>query len=372
MNNHIDPEILKLIQTKPATTLKGKSFDWLVQQKVQSGEWRLECIPADIVGLKRPIEVYRAVRKSNLIKPWTNKATGEPAYCAEHWADLATGRGACGFRCRACFLNLTARAFCDPSRHVLYENLEDYKRAVEQWLKKPTRKNLGLGIDSSDSLLYEGVTGHARQLIPLFANPITNPHQCKIILLTKSSNVRYLNGLPTTNVIISFSLNPEAIADLWEGKWNDGVRITPLIADRLQASLKAQEMGFEVRWRIDPIFLTQNWKDLYKEFFENAAPEGHLPTRITLGMYREMGRSLLAITRKWGLPPLEWKPPKMTKQGIHYHLPIQERVAAYNFIKEAVEIAWKPTGKRPVVALCKETATVREATGLNHCHCNCE
>ena len=28
---------------------------------------------------------------------------------------------------------------------------------------------LGLGIDCSDSLLYEGMTGHARHLIPMFA-----------------------------------------------------------------------------------------------------------------------------------------------------------------------------------------------------------
>ena len=365
-------EILKLIRTKPAKTRNGKPFDWIVQQKVQAGEWRLECIPADIVGIKRPIEVYRAVRKSNLIKPWTNKAIGEPTYCGEYWADLAIGWGACGFRCRACFLNLTARGFCDPSRHVLYENVEDYKRAVEQWLKRPTRKNLGLGIDCSDSLLYEGVTGHARRLIPLFANPITNPHQCKIILLTKSTNVHYLKGLPTTNVIVSLSLNPESIAGIWEGKWNDGVRVTPLITDRLRASLKAHEMGFEVRWRIDPIFLVQDWKDIYKEFFENAVLQGHLPTRITLGAYREMGRGLLTMARKWGLPPLEWKLPKMVQQGIHYHIPIRERVAIYDFIKKTVEKSWRSTGSLPVVALCKETAAVREAVGLTHLHCNCE
>ena len=37
--------------------------------------------------------------------------------------------------------------------------------------------------------------------------------------MTKSTNVGYLEGLPTRNVAVTFSLNPESIADLWEGKW---------------------------------------------------------------------------------------------------------------------------------------------------------
>jgi len=370
MNNQVDPKILSLIRTKPEITKDAKSFDWMVQQKVQSGEWRLELVPAEVVELPRPIEVYRTERKDKLIKPWINRA--EATYCCEHWADLKIGRGACGFRCRACFLNLTHRGFCDPSRHVLYENVEDYKRAVEQWLKTPNRRNLGLGIDCSDSLLYEGVTGHTRRLIPLFSNPSTNPHGCKIILLTKSRNVHYLEGLPTANVIVSFSINPEKIADIWEGKWDDGLRITPSIPDRLQASLKTEKMGFEVRWRVDPIFMVENWRETYKEFLKKAAQCDHFPTRITLGMYREMGRGLLTMGKKWGLPPLEFKPPKMVKQGMHYHLPEEERITTYKFIKKSIEKAWEPTGKSPIVALCKETAAVREATGLTHRHCNCE
>jgi len=372
MNNTISPEMLNLIRTNPGTTRDGKPFDWIVKQKVQSGEWRLEQIPADIVGLKRPIEIYRAVRKSNFIKPWINKAQKDSAYCSEYWADLAIGWGACGFRCRGCFLNLTARGFVNPARHVVYENVDDYKDAVLKWLKNPDRKNLGLGIDSSDSLLYEAITGHAQRLIPVFADPVINPHQCELILLTKSKNIHHLKGLPTTNIVITFSLNPEPVADLFEGKWNDGVRITPSIADRLQAFQLVREMGFESRWRVDPILLVDNWREIYKKFFEDVALQGLLPTRITLGIYREMGRGLLTMGQKWGLPPLEWQPPKMTKQGLHYHIPVQDRITVYGFIKQAIEEAWRRTGHTPIVALCKETTAVREAVGITHSHCNCE
>lgn len=364
-------EMLDTIRTKPSLTEAGKPFDHVVKYKVAKGKYRLQCIPAKILGTARSIEVYRAKRaKNNIIKPWPSNPEDD-SYCPAHWADIAIGRGACGFRCRACFLMLTHRTFCDPSRHVLYENVNDYELAVRKELMQPGR-NLGLGIDCSDSLLYEGVTGHACRLIPLFADKKTNPYGKKLILLTKSTNVHYLKGLPTENVLVTFSLNPESIADLWEGKWPDGLRITPSINERLAASISASNMGFEVRWRVDPILPVDNWARIYRELFFSAAIEGHRPTRITLGTYREMGRSLLTIAAKWGLPPMDFIPQKMTKDGTHYHIPEMQRINIYQQLIGFIKFAWKSTDSIPIVALCKETFVVRTAIGINHNHCNCE
>jgi spore photoproduct lyase len=364
-------EEAEAMRTKPGLTSEGNPFDHYVRGLAAKGELRLETVPAETAGIARPIEVYRARRNfDTIIKPWDSQ-TGDDTYCPAHWADIAIGRGACGFRCRACFLILTHRAFCDPSRHVLYENVEDYERAVRRELRK-AGPNLGLGIDCSDSLLYEGVTGHARRLIPLFASKEANPHNRKLILLTKSVNVEYLNGLPTTNVLATFSLNPEAIADLWEGKWDDGVRITPPIAERLLAAAKLQRAGFEVRWRVDPILPVDGWEALYEEFFEDAAAVGHRPSRITLGTYREMQRSLLTIAAKWGLPRTEWEPQGMRKDGMHYHLAAEKRVQIYRTLAECIHRAWKGRNEVPSVALCKEGKEVRRMAGLDHLHCNCE
>jgi len=363
-------EILAIIHTKPGLTEDGKPFDHVVRDKIAKGEYRLQLIPAEIAGTARPIEVYRAARdKKSIIKPWPSNPD-DASYCPAHWADIAIGQGACGFRCRACFLVLTHRSFCDPSRHVLYGNADDYEKAVRKELLKPGR-NLGLGIDCSDSLLYEGVTGHARHIIPLFADNKTNPFGRKLILLTKSTNVHYLEGLPTTNILVTFSLNPEPIADLWEGKWNDGVRITPPIKDRLAASAKAQEMGFEGRWRIDPILPVENWADIYREFFVQAATGGHRPTRITLGTYREMGRSLLTFAAKWGLPPMECTPPELSKDGMHFHISEAQRINIYRQLQDQIKTAWQPE-QTPIIALCKESVAVRTAVGIAHNHCNCE
>lgn len=361
---------LSAIRTRPGVTKEGKPFDWYVGKKLKTGEWRLECIRADVLGLSRSMEVYRATRKGNFVKPWRS-SDNAGSYCPEHWADLAIGRGACGLRCRACFLIMTHRLFCDPSRHVVYENVDDLEHAVFSWLKNPDRRNLGLGIDCSDSLLYEGVTHHARRLIPLFASAEANPHGCKLILLTKSTNVHYLEGLPTRNVLLTFSLNPEPIADLWEGKFDDGVRVTPPTAERLYASLRAENMGFEVRWRIDPIFPIGGWQEIYHEFFGAAARDGHRPTRITLGTYRETQPSLSTFAREWGLPSIEWRPLGLEKDGAHYHLAREKRIAIYGFLAQAIATAWQGPGHHPIAALCKEPRAIRRAVGLDHDMCNC-
>ena len=364
------PEEKAQIRTHPGTTRDGKPFDWFVREKIESGQWRLECLDPEVLGLSRPLEIFRARRKGNLIKPWTRTDSAR-VYCPAHWADLAIGRGACGLRCRACFLVLTHRIFCDPSRHLLYENVGDYEKAVRRWLKRPNRRSLGLGIDCSDSLLYEGVTGHARRLIPLMADEATNPHGVRLILLTKSTNAGYLAGLPTRNVVLTFSLNPSSIADLWEGKFPDGVRVTPAIEKRLEASRLGEERGFEVRWRVDPIFQVDTWQDVYRDFFRSAARQGHRPSRITLGTYRETQRALGTFVRGWGLPAPEWQPQGLVKDGDHYHLPAEARARIYGFLASTIRQSWRPYGHEPIVALCKEPHAVRAAVGLDHDQCNC-
>ena len=359
------------IRTKPGQTKHGEPFDHVVRNTVAKGKYHLYALGPAITGTLRPLEVYLAKRaKTSILKKWEPK-TDDESYCPAYWSDLAIGRGACGYRCRGCFLVLTHRSFCDPSRHVLYMNVEDYFSAVKKELQRPGT-NIGLGTDCSDSLLYEGVTGHARRLIPLFADPKSNPYGRKLILLTKSTNIHHLEGLPTQNILMTFSLNPEPIADLWEGKWNDGVRITPPTEDRLAASALTEELGFEVRWRIDPILPVDGWREIYRGFLESAAAEGCKPSRITLGTYREMGRSLLTIAKKWGLPPMEWTPPKLSKDGMHYHIDESERIEIYQCLKGFVQTAWRPYEHAPIVALCKESKQVRNTVGLNHDHCNCE
>jgi DNA repair photolyase len=355
-------------------TAAGRPINWYVDQEVSDGRWRQEEVAAEVVGLTRPLTVFRGTRKTGFIAyDWHgDKAT----FCPPMWWDLAIGSGACGLGCRSCFLMLTHRIRRDPMRHLLYDNVQDFARAAEKWLSDPTRRRqhtLGVGIDRSDSLLYEGVTGHVRTLAPLFADRARNPGGNKLILLTKSANTGYLAEIDAEhrgNVVVTFSLNPEPVADLWEGKWPDtGERITPSIARRLQAARYAQELGFEVRVRVDPILTPPGWEELYAAFVSEVRAAGIRFTYWTLGTYREKNTQLDAWRQRWGLPEMEWQPEasELVQDGTHRHLSEASRVAIYRAVLDLIR------GQFPEarVSLCKETHVVRKAVALCNADCNC-
>jgi DNA repair photolyase len=341
-----------------------------VNEQVEKGTWREQEIPPEVSGLARPIFVFRATRKGNLIThDWHGD---EKTFCPPMWWDLGVGSGACGLGCRACFLMLTFRAMRDPLRHVLYDN--DFSVPVAQWLRDPSRRRqhtLGLGIDRSDSLLYEGVTGNARRLASVFASA-ANRMGNKLILLTKSANTHYLAGIAPghrQHIVASFSLNPESVADLWEGKWDDGVRITPTIERRLEAVCYAQELGYDVRIRLDPILTPDGWEDLYAAFIADVHALCINFSYWTLGTYREKNHQLDLWREKWGLPAMEWQPgeDELVQDGTHRHLSAERRVAIYTKVRDLI----KRELPRARVSLCKETHDVRKAVALCNADCNC-
>ncbi len=174
-------------------------------------------------------------------------------------------------------------------------------------------------------------------------------------------------AIPTAaNVVVSMSLNPQAVADCWENVWPDGERVTRPIDERVRALVSAQAMGFVVRLRLDPILPIPGWQDLYRQFLAQAAAAGLRPGRVTLGLFRQQTGQLAAWARRWGLPPLGWQPPAMVRDGTHEQLPAEQRVAIYREVAAAVRVAW-PDAE---ISLCKETRAVRSAVGVTASRCN--
>lgn len=366
-------------QIKPETrnlghTMSGRPISWFVDEQVNSGVWKEEEIAPEVCGLTRPLKVYRAPRKTNLIVyDWHGD---KQTFCPPMWWDLAIGSGACGLGCRSCFLMLTHRIKRDPSRHLLYDNLDDFIHAAEKWLIEPARRRqhtLGVGIDRSDSLLYEGVVQHVRSLAPLFSDPHRNPNANKLILLTKTANTHYLADIipaHRANIVASFSLNPEPVADMWEGKWPDtGERITPSISRRLEAVRYAQDLGFEVRVRVDPILTPDGWEEYYAAFVAEVKSAGINFRYWTLGTYREKNAQLDGWRERWGLLPMEWHPrdDELVKDGTHRHLPEARRIEIYTKVRDIIQREFP----RARVSLCKETHSVRRAVVMCNADCNC-
>jgi hypothetical protein len=119
-------------------TIINRPVSSYIEDQLTTGKWREETVSPELTGLTRPIRIYRASRKSNLI---THKWHGDrDTFCPPMWYDLGIGSGACGLGCRACFLMLTFRAMRDPLAHLLYDNYSDFEYAVGQWLNDPARK----------------------------------------------------------------------------------------------------------------------------------------------------------------------------------------------------------------------------------------
>lgn len=353
----------------------ARQNDSFVAEQVQAGRWRSETLAPELTGLTRPIRVYRAARKSAPIKyAWHGD---RQTFCPPQWWDLGIGSGACGLGCRACFLMLTFRAMRDPLAHVLYDNYQDFTMAVKRWLSHPDRRpqhTLGVGIDCSDSLLYEGVTRHVRTLAPMFANPRYNPQHNRLVLLTKSSNTHYLADIAPKNrhtTIVTFSLNPAPVASLWEGRWPDtGEAIPPTIGGRLVAAALAQQLGFEVRVRLDPIMTPDGWQDHYRDFVKQVKQMGLGFRYWTLGTYREKNPMLDLWRDRWGLPAMEWQPQDedLAQDGTHRHLPEARRVEIYRTVQGLIRQEF-PKAK---ISLCKETHRVRrQVAGMCNADCNC-
>lgn len=127
-------------------------------------------------------------------------------------------------------------------------------------------------------------------------------------------------------------------------------------------------MGFEVRWRVDPILTLLGWLEEYQKFFQDAARAGAQPTRITIGTYRGNSPSLQTMAAGWGLPAMEWIPEGLKKDGMHAHVSQKKRIEIYQKTRHLVADTWT---RSPIVALCKEPMTVRRAVGVDHEMCNC-
>lgn len=350
----------KQLASQMPSELSG--ITWYVDRMVQCGEWEPVTLPAELVGLACPITIFEAKRKSNFItKLEMTPEDSATTYCPTNlWRDLRIGSGACGLQCRRCFLLLTHRIKRDPRRHVVYVNYEDYESQVAMWLKDPSEgMNLGLGIDCSDSLIYNNHTKITQWLIPMFGNQKTAKPK-KLVLLTKSTNVDQILDLHHNgNVAVSFSLYPPEVAKVWE-------TLAPPVYERVKASIKVQQAEYPTGWRLDPILGIEGFEKFYEGFLETARDMGARPERVTLGTYREFRNLKLWCEDKWGLPKLEYHP-EMEKAGDRYR-----EVDRFKILSSIVPLIRKimPWAK---IDLCKETFPVRSALGFDkdHITCNC-
>ena len=179
----------------------------------------------------------------------------------------------CLYDCRYCFL----QGMFQSAHYVVFVTYERFAEVIGSTAAKYDESYFFSGYDC-DSLAFEPITGFVEFLLPKFA---AMPNAW-LELRTKSTQIRnLLSTTPLPNVVIAFSLAPECVADAVEYR-------APGLSRRLQAIQRLQQQGWAVGLRFDPLILTDDFEQVYEQFFSevfNNVQPGLIHS-VTFGSFR--------------------------------------------------------------------------------------
>ncbi|MFO8053074.1 MAG: hypothetical protein R6U54_03845 [Candidatus Omnitrophota bacterium] len=197
--------------------------------------------------LKKPF-VFIVEENRDFLKPCpcTKKHLG----CGYWIFNLGFG---CPFDCSYCYL----QQYTNSAGIILPANLKKFFHQFDKFKKrinKPIR--IGTG-EFCDSLALDHITNYSTKLISYFRNK-----SVLFELKTKSNKIKnILAQKPVSNIVISWSLNPEKIIDSEE-------KGAAKLQERLEAARKVQKAGFKVAFHFDPIIYYKGWEKDYKNLVQ--------------------------------------------------------------------------------------------------------
>jgi len=270
-----------------------------------------------------------------------------------HFLELKWALG-CPFDCAWCYLKGSLRYYPRGKSFVPkpYSKIQAHLMRLFRTLPiEPEVLNAG---EVADALAGEQLDPpFSKFAIPLFERQ----SRFKLLLLTKSTVVNNLLEInPHNQVIVSFSLNAEPVAERWEH--------APSVKMRIQAAKKVFEAGYETRIRIDPIvpYPGNEWKRYYAELIDLIFSEIY-PSRITLGSLRGLQSTINEAQDKSWVDYLT-EPSKWGKR-IPFDLRHEAFATVIDYLKEKHGY--------DSVALCKEPVLMWDSLGMDwrKCVCNC-
>ena len=159
----------------------------------------------------------------------------------------------CIYDCSYCFLQ---DFLGNNPMQVAYVNVEDLLGELEEvFTQYPDRKfRVGTG-ELTDSLALDAIVPYTAYLLPFF-NQQSN---AVLELKTKSDQIaNLLDHSDPTNIIVSWSLNPQTVIDQEE-------KGAPSLAQRLESAKACLDKGYRIGFHFDPIILIPGWEDAYQQ-----------------------------------------------------------------------------------------------------------
>jgi spore photoproduct lyase len=299
-------------------------------------------------------------RSSNFIRQFGGPGDGSGIVCFRFWQLVPAG--GCPYRCAYCFLQTTPWFRFNPDllHGLVYTNVDDMMGELDRWLEDPIPKMMIVG-ELQDGLVFEKayrkVTGRplTHWLVPRFAAQSRH----RLIFLTKSTQIEHALELePTRQVVFSWSVNAEEVAERWEHG-------TPLPSQRFEAAQRMKQAGWSVRFRLDPMVPYPRWRSGYASALREINRVG--PEMVTVGALRATSaKSLRTAAKKNGRDDsiFDYLTEERDPSGFKYRIPFKVQVELFRFAIGKLEA---PT----VPALCKEDQAVWRALGLSFRGCHC-
>ena len=240
-------------------------------QNIEQLEKELKTSKSDVFGAAKKSLVLSRFQGSFLKK--CPGASPGMVCCNYYVVNLSKN---CIYDCSYCFL----QNFLDNNPlQVAFVNIEDLFRELEEVFTQFPDRNFRVGTgEITDSLALDSLVPYSQLLIPFF----NRQKNAVLELKTKSDRIENLLDLPDpTNVIVSWSINPERIVDLEE-------KGTPSLKKRLRAASQCVEKGYRVGFHFDPIILVPGWEKAYQELVDTLFD--YIPASqiewISLGSFR--------------------------------------------------------------------------------------
>jgi len=159
----------------------------------------------------------------------------------------------CVYDCSYCFLQ---DFLGNNPMQVAYVNVENLLEELEEVFTQYPDRNFRVGTgELTDSLALDSIIPYTAYLLPFF----NRQSNAVLELKTKSDQIENLLNHPDPrNIIVSWSLNPQAIIDQEE-------KGTPGLIQRLESARACLEKGYRIGFHFDPIILIPGWEEAYQQ-----------------------------------------------------------------------------------------------------------
>ena len=276
--------------------------------------------------------------KGNFLKPCP--ATGTDYLCCGYW--VLNAQTHCPLDCTYCIL----QNYLTVPLITVYVNTGNISREIDTLIEDQPKRLFRMGTgELTDSLAFDPVTHFNERLI-------RHALKKKMILeiKTKTGLVDHLPDIRKSNILISWSLNPQDFIKTQEFK------SAPLEA-RLKAASRAVQKGYRLGFHFDPLLLLPGWEKKYSELLEQLTskiPESEVMW-ISLGSLRFPPALKKMITERFpssAITAAEFV--KGLDGKMRYFRP--ERVRLYRHVYAEIRKKWKDV----FIYFCMENRTVWE------------